>query len=102
MALVQCGECGNKVSDKAVSCPQCGNPIAARSDIQETGAPLMTTQVTAKKFKLQKIKATLMTLGGLLCFAFQNPLIGIVGGFLFLGGLVWLFVTAMQVWWHHA
>src|SRR5436190_23316763 len=98
MALVQCGECGNKVSDKAVSCPQCGNPIAARSDIEGTGAPLMTTQVTAKKFQLQKLKATLMTLGRLLCFAFQNPLVGIVGGFFLLGGLVWLFVTVMLGW----
>jgi hypothetical protein len=62
----------------------------------------MTTQVTAKKFKLQKIKAALMMLGGSSCFAFQNPWIGVVGGLLFLGGLVWLFVTTMQVWWHHA
>ena len=26
MALIDCSECGNKVSDKALSCPQCGKP----------------------------------------------------------------------------
>ena len=28
MALIQCGECGKEVSDKAVSCPGCGAPIS--------------------------------------------------------------------------
>ena len=27
MALIDCSECGQKVSDKAASCPHCGNPI---------------------------------------------------------------------------
>ena len=27
MALIDCPECGKKVSDKAVSCPNCGYPI---------------------------------------------------------------------------
>lgn len=28
MALIQCSECGNQVSDRAEACPKCGNPIA--------------------------------------------------------------------------
>lgn len=28
MALIECSECGNQVSDKASACPKCGNPIA--------------------------------------------------------------------------
>ena len=28
MALIQCPECGKKVSDKAKECPECGHPIA--------------------------------------------------------------------------
>lgn len=28
MALIQCSECGNQVSDKAGACPKCGNPVA--------------------------------------------------------------------------
>ena len=27
MALILCPECGNQISDKAISCPNCGNPI---------------------------------------------------------------------------
>ena len=40
MALIKCPECGNTVSDKAMSCPQCGCPIAA-----DNGA---STKVTIK------------------------------------------------------
>lgn len=29
MALINCPECGRKVSDKAVACPDCGYPVAA-------------------------------------------------------------------------
>ena len=29
MALIDCDECGRRVSDKAVSCPGCGAPVAA-------------------------------------------------------------------------
>lgn len=27
MAMINCPECGEKISDKAFSCPKCGNPI---------------------------------------------------------------------------
>lgn len=27
MAIIDCKECGQKVSDKAEKCPKCGNPI---------------------------------------------------------------------------
>ena len=27
MAMINCPECGEKISDKAVSCPKCGNPM---------------------------------------------------------------------------
>ena len=30
MSLVNCGECGASISEKAWTCPQCGNPIQAR------------------------------------------------------------------------
>jgi len=28
MAIIKCSECGNKVSNKAISCPTCGNQVA--------------------------------------------------------------------------
>lgn len=36
MALIDCGECGAQVSDKATACPKCGNP--SRSDYRATYA----------------------------------------------------------------
>ena len=27
MALIKCVECGNDVSDKAITCPKCGMPL---------------------------------------------------------------------------
>ncbi len=33
MALTNCGECGNNVSDQAASCPHCGAPIPATSPV---------------------------------------------------------------------
>ncbi len=38
MAMIQCGECGKEVSDKAVSCPNCGAPVAepkVRENVRE-------------------------------------------------------------------
>jgi len=30
MVLIQCEECGGKVSDKAFACPKCGHPVSER------------------------------------------------------------------------
>jgi uncharacterized membrane protein YvbJ len=35
MAMIKCPECGNDVSDKAVSCPKCGCPINNEKEIKE-------------------------------------------------------------------
>ena len=32
MALIKCNECGNKVSDKALTCPNCGAPINQKEE----------------------------------------------------------------------
>lgn len=29
MSLIECPECGKKISDKAINCPNCGYPINA-------------------------------------------------------------------------
>jgi hypothetical protein len=39
MALIECSECGKKVSDKAPACPNCGNPITrANAPVKQAGA----------------------------------------------------------------
>jgi hypothetical protein len=42
MALIDCPECGAKISDKAPTCPHCGVPVAATL-VQPAGAPTNTT-----------------------------------------------------------
>lgn len=41
MALINCSECNNEVSDRAVACPKCGCPISNKVEpvqtIQKTG-----------------------------------------------------------------
>ncbi|MHC0026009.1 OB-fold protein [Enterobacter vonholyi] len=32
MALIDCNECGNKISDKAVACPHCGAPLGSDAE----------------------------------------------------------------------
>ncbi|HEL3748651.1 TPA: zinc ribbon domain-containing protein [Stenotrophomonas maltophilia] len=34
MALIECAECGNQVSDKAAACPRCGAPVNAAPTIK--------------------------------------------------------------------
>lgn len=41
MALIECGECGAKISDKAPTCPKCGNPQDASTSKPE---PVQTPQ----------------------------------------------------------
>lgn len=36
MSLIKCPECGNNVSDKAITCPHCGYPINAPNEKKET------------------------------------------------------------------
>lgn len=43
MALVNCGQCGKSVSDRAPSCPQCGVPLHAG------GVPLRNAPSTVER-----------------------------------------------------
>jgi hypothetical protein len=37
VALIECPDCRNSVSDRAAACPQCGHPIAADADYGPSG-----------------------------------------------------------------
>ena len=56
MALINCSECYNQVSDKAATCPHCGNAIASAGNF----APPLTN-----KFLLGNpfIRKTLLVIG---------------------------------------
>ena len=64
MALIQCGECDNQVSDKAACCPKCGAPISTAHEIQAIGTPTSTIQETSKRLKTHSLIATIMIIVG--------------------------------------
>lgn len=104
MALIECGECGNKVSDTAPACPQCGARVAAES--KSAGVVLVTTQGTSKKIKLMRVVGAGMAVAGLVIVVSMPP-VSQGGSGAFLGTLLFvvgfgLYVYArVQKWWHH-
>ncbi len=99
MALINCTECGNEVSDKAFSCPKCGAPIAV--DKIESKQPLV---VVAPKSRSLAI-ALALVLGGLgfhkfylnqpgwgflyliFCWTFIPAIVGLIEG------IMWIFTS---------
>ena len=45
MALVQCKDCGNEVSDSAAACPKCGAPVPKTLGTNEEKCPFCATVV---------------------------------------------------------
>lgn len=66
MALVQCKECNNKISNTATACPQCGAPVASKAISKSAVAPIVG-----------------IVIGILLCF--MGPMLAIIGGFIIFG-----------------
>jgi uncharacterized membrane protein YvbJ len=66
MALIKCRECGNEISEWALTCPKCGIPIASSRESRAAGAQLTTIQETSKKFKLQTLISVSLILIGLI------------------------------------
>lgn len=46
MALINCQECGNKVSELADRCPHCGAPVAMRNLIGSTPVQTVINIIT--------------------------------------------------------
>lgn len=46
MALIKCSECGNMVSDKAISCPKCGAPVVIPIKCEECGGVVPPSSVS--------------------------------------------------------
>ena len=60
MSLIECAECGNKVSENAISCPKCGNPLKTeRVEVFTQKDKPIEVELTNKKWK----KVILMSVG---------------------------------------
>jgi len=112
MALIQCPECTNTVSNTAAACPKCGAPIAlAASEHRSIGTPVSTIQQTSKRLKTHAIFSTLFWLVGLIWIigamasasnSPEAPEAGVgIPILLLIIGMIWYFVTKFRIWWHH-
>jgi len=95
MAMIQCDECGDGVSNKAASCPNCGAPIQ--------GTSTQTTEDTSKKWKAHEAFAgILMGLGFLGCCAgggSEQPALGAAAWGLAILGAAWGIIAKAGEWW---
>lgn len=105
MALIKCNECGNEVSDKAMSCPKCGAPIASAQETKAAGTQIKTVQETSKKFKLQSILSVLLIIIGFVMLSatggVSNSEPSIFPVLFIAVGLIWFLVNRFRIWWHH-
>jgi len=108
MALINCPDCGNQVSDRAPTCPKCGAPIAGREETITLGDSLTTIQETSKRLKAQIVMSSLCFWVGLLLLVVVanatktgeefSPAFPIL---LSAVGLIWYLTTRFRIWWHH-
>jgi len=107
MALINCPDCQQEISDSAPSCTNCGRPIASASDVRGAGTSLMTTQGTAKRFKIQGLFATALIIIGivwLITAVNANPegSGSDYGAGILTVGILWYIVNRVRIWWHHS
>ena len=102
MALINCPECNNQVSNTAASCPNCGAAVSA-VETATIDASITTTQGTSKKLKLQSvISATLFWIGLIgSIFAMQAENQNSIFYIVVLVGIVWHIITKTRMWWNH-
>ena len=104
MALINCEECGGKVSDTAAACPHCGAPVSAESKAIGTG--LQTVQETSKVLKVHLLcSASLFWFGVawlLLTFGDLRPdNIAFSPWPYIVLGFIYNVYTKVLIWWFH-
>lgn len=74
MAMINCSECGESISDKAASCPHCGAPVSGETNNTNQCPKCNTTYIAEQKNA--KVSPILfislpMFLGGILVLLFN-------------------------------
>ena len=97
MALIQCDECGNQVSDRAKSCPKCGAPVG--------GEMVTLTEQTSKKWKAIQVFGAVIILcsfmGCLVAVGSEKPDAVAMPGLGVLLGFAVHSVGRFGAWWYH-
>lgn len=85
MALIECVECGNSISDKATSCPSCGHTVGRylnRSKIAAVLLALFLGGLGLHKFYLGNNKAGVLYL--VFCWTFVPAILGLIDAIILL------------------
>ena len=111
MPLINCPDCGRKVSDQATICPDCGRPIAGNNaslDSLSVGdeTPI---ELTSKRFKLISAFSIAAIILGIILIASAPPdsetgeasSLGIFGILFLFAGILSYIVNRARIWWHH-
>ena len=96
MAIIKCGECGTKISDKAKVCIKCGNPISNKK--------IYTTQETGKKLKLSKLISIILVIVGIVITTNSDGLSSnnVMGITITLIGIMGYIISRVLIWWRHS
>ena len=108
MALINCPECNNQVSNTAESCPHCGAPISGAKEGAAAGAQIKTVQETSKKLKLQILISSVVFWVAVIWLFIDVNLVkdagaemSLTSSILLLISMLWYIVTRIRIWWHH-
>jgi uncharacterized membrane protein YvbJ len=103
MALINCPECKNKVSNTADSCPHCGAPISGIKKRRQKSSSIKTIQITSKKLKLQLLITSVMFWSSILWLILlrSDPYTSPIAGIIFIVSIIWYFIIKIRIWWHH-
>lgn len=98
MALIQCPDCGNNISDRAPSCIHCGRP-QFESTAPPPAEPAQTIEATGKDAKVMTLVAFFMIVIGF--FLMFNHDLGVLGVMLLLCGIPVLIWAKFVTWWKY-
>ncbi len=94
MPIINCPECGERVSDAAVSCPHCGYPLSPSSPHPETTSRTRSSPLS-RVYKNKPAGIIMLVLGiAMLPLTIFGFLMGIIPGVLMLFGALCLFAGA--------
>lgn len=100
MTITPCPTCHIAVPDHSNFCPECGTAIAGARDAP--AVPIMTIELTSKRWKALFVRGWILTTVGLLAaFSGASPVVGIVGSLAGLFGCGMLLYAVAMRWWHH-